>query len=72
MLLAVVILKRVTALSLMFLLGCFVLGLLVGSGRKTNVVRQLLDVEAKPVIRLTRRMSPKLILDRHIPPTSMD
>ena len=67
MLLAVVILKSLIELSLMFIVGRFILGLLAGSKRQTNVFWQLLDVASKPALWLTRRVSPKLILDQHIP-----
>ena len=67
MLLTVVILKSLIELSLMFIVGRFLLGLLAGAKRDTNVFWQLLDVAAKPVLWITRQVSPKLILDRHIP-----
>ena len=67
MLLSVVILKSLIELSLMFILGRFLLGLLAGAKRQTNVFWQLLDVAAKPSLWLTRKLSPKLILDQHIP-----
>lgn len=67
MLLAVVIAKSLIELSLMFIVARFILGLLAGAKRQTNVFWQLLDVAAKPALWLTRRVSPKLILDRHIP-----
>ncbi len=67
MLLTVVILKSLIELSLMFIAGRFILGLLAGVKRQTNVFWQLLDVAAKPALWLTRRISPKLILDQHIP-----
>lgn len=67
MLLVVVILKSLIELSLMFLVGRFLLGLLVGAKRQSNIFWQLLDVAAKPSLWLTRRISPKLILDQHIP-----
>ncbi len=67
MLLAVVIAKSLIELSLMFIAGRFVLGLLAGAKRQTNVFWQLLDVASKPALWLTRRISPKLILDQHIP-----
>ena len=67
MLLTVVILKSLIELSLMFIIGRFVLGLLAGAKRETNVFWQLLDVAAKPSLWLTRKISPKLILDQHIP-----
>jgi hypothetical protein len=67
MFLAVEILKSLIELSLMFVVGRFILGLLAGAKRQTNVFWQLLDVASKPALWLTRRVSPKLILDQHIP-----
>lgn len=67
MLLTVVILKSLIELSLMFIVARFILGLLAGAKRHTNVFWQLLDVAAKPALWITRRVSPKLILDQHIP-----
>lgn len=51
----------------MFIVGRFVLGLLAGAKRESNVFWQLLDVAAKPALWVTRKLSPKLILDQHIP-----
>ena len=67
MLLAIVIAKSLIELSLMFIIGRFLLGLLAGAKRDTNVFWQLLDVASKPALWLTRKISPKLILDQHIP-----
>ncbi len=67
MLLAVVIAKSLIELSLMFIIGRFLLGLLAGSNRDNNVFWQLLDVASKPALWITRKISPKLILDQHIP-----
>ena len=67
MLLAIVIAKSLIELSLMFIIGRFLLGLLAGAKRDTNVFYQLLDVASKPALWLTRKISPKLILDQHIP-----
>jgi hypothetical protein len=67
MFLVIVILKSLIELSLMFVVGRFILGLLAGVKRETNVFWQLLDVASKPSLWLTRRVSPKLILDQHIP-----
>ena len=67
MLLAVVIAKSLIELSLMFIVGRFRLGLLAGSNRDNNVFWQLLDVASKPALWITRKLSPKLILDQHIP-----
>lgn len=67
MFLAIVILKSLIELSMMFVVGRFLLGLLAGAKRQTNVFWQLLDVASKPALWVTRRVSPKLILDQHIP-----
>ena len=67
MFLAIVILKSLIELSMMFVVGRFILGLLAGAKRQTNVFWQLLDVASKPALWVTRRVSPKLILDQHIP-----
>lgn len=67
MLLAVVIAKSLIELSLMFIVARFIPGLLVGAKRGTNVLWQLLDIAARPVLWITRHASPELILDQHIP-----
>jgi len=67
MLLFIVILKSLIELSLMFIVGRFLLGLLAGAKKDNNVFWQLLDVAAKPALFITRKLSPKLILDQHIP-----
>ena len=67
MLLAVVIAKSLIELSLMFIVGRFLLGLLAGPKRDSNVFWQLLDVASKPALWITRKISPRLILDQHIP-----
>ena len=51
----------------MFISGSFLLGLLAGAKRATNIFWQLLDIAAKPALWITRRVSPKLILDHHVP-----
>jgi hypothetical protein len=66
-LLTIVILKSLIELSLMFIVGRFVLGLLAGAKRQSNVFWQMLDVASKPSLWITRKLSPKLILDQHIP-----
>jgi hypothetical protein len=67
MLLLIIVLKSLIELSLMFIVGRFLLGLLAGAKRNTNVFWQLLDVAAKPALWITRRISPRFILDQHIP-----
>ncbi|MDP2370139.1 hypothetical protein [Rhodoferax sp.] len=67
MLLAVIIAKSLIELSLLFIVGRFILGLLAGAKRSTNIFWQMLDIAAKPALWITRWVSPKFILDQHIP-----
>lgn len=67
MLIAIILVKAVLELSLMFIMGRFVLGLLAGVGKQSNFFWQLLDVVVRPVFWTVRCISPKIILDRHIP-----
>jgi len=67
MLLAVTALKLIAEIALLALLGRFVLGLLAGSKRDQNPFYQLLGVLTRPFEQLTRVISPRQVLDRHIP-----
>jgi hypothetical protein len=65
--LSIVIAKSAIELALMFTLGRVLLGALIGQRRAGNVVWQVLDIAARPVLRLARAASPKIVQDRHIP-----
>ncbi|UDF37600.1 UNVERIFIED_ORG: hypothetical protein LHJ69_11215 [Shinella sp. XGS7] len=68
MLWLVLSLKLVAEIALASLLGRWLLGLLIGPARRAeNPVYRLLSVLSAPFERLTRRCSPRLVLDRHIP-----
>lgn len=67
MLLLVEILKLVAEIALMALLGQFVLGLLAGAKREQNMVYQLFQVLTRPFIAGARLISPRIVLDRHLP-----
>ncbi len=67
MLLTVIVLKSLIELSLCFIAARFALGIIAGANRQDNVFWQLLDIAARPALWLTRRVSPGVILDRHIP-----
>jgi hypothetical protein len=67
MLLFVTAIKLIAEIALLALLGRFVLGLLAGSKRDGNLFYQLLCMVTAPFEKLVRRISPKLVLDRHIP-----
>lgn len=67
MLLLVEILKMLAEIALMALAGQWVLGLLAGARREQNLFYQLFQVLTRPLIAGTRWVTPKLVLDRHLP-----
>ncbi len=54
-------------IALLALVGQFALGLLAGAKRDTNVFYKLLEVIASPFVKLMRRLTPRVVLDRHVP-----
>ena len=61
------VLKLLAEIALMALLGQWVLGLLAGKRRDQNLFYQLFQVVTKPLITGARCISPRVILDRHLP-----
>jgi len=59
--------KLLAEISLLALAGQWVLGLLAGPKRDTNLFYQLFQVLTKPVVAGARLISPKVVLDRHVP-----
>ncbi len=66
-LLLVVIPKALAELAAMFLLGRGLLYILAGQNRDRNVFYQILSVVTNPIFRFTRLITPRLVIDRHIP-----
>jgi|SRR5687767_3223366 hypothetical protein len=66
-LLLVVIAKALAELAGMFLLGRGLLWLLAGRKRMDNVFYQVLAIVTDPIIRATRWIAPRVILDSYIP-----
>jgi hypothetical protein len=66
-LLLVVIVKALAELALMFLLGRGVLYILAGPRRDGNLFYQILRIVTDPVIRAARWLSPRFVVDAHIP-----
>lgn len=66
-LLFVNILKTIVEIALMALVGQWVLGLLAGAKRDTNFFYRVLDVMTRPFVRVARLLSPRVVLDRHVP-----
>ena len=67
MLLFVTSLKLIAEIALMAIAGQFLVGLLAGAKRDRNVFYKLLEVMSSPFVKLMRRITPKLVLDRHVP-----
>ena len=67
MLLFVSSIKLVAEIALMALAGQFLLGLLAGAKRDTNVFYGLLRALTNPFVKGARMLAPKVVLDRHIP-----
>jgi hypothetical protein len=67
MLLLVMTVKLVAEIALMALLSQWLLGLLAGAKRETNMFYKLLQVITGPFIKVTRLISPRFVLDRHVP-----
>jgi hypothetical protein len=66
-LLLVVILKALAELAAMFLVGRGLLFVLSGMKRMDNIFYQVLAIVTDPVIRLTRLLTPRVVVDAHIP-----
>ena len=66
-LLLVVIVKALAELSGMFLFGRGVLYFLAGAKRDTNLFYQVMCVATNPIIRVARWVSPRVVVDRHVP-----
>jgi uncharacterized protein YggT (Ycf19 family) len=61
------ILRALVEVALLSLLGQGLVGLLSGARRLNNPVYQLFAVITRPVVRMTRFLTPRVILDRHVP-----
>jgi hypothetical protein len=67
LLVLVSIFKLLAEIALMALLGQGVLAVLAGAKREHNVFYQLMQVLTRPFIAGTRLITPKVVLDRHVP-----
>ena len=67
MLVFVTSLKLIAEIALMAFAGQFVLGLLAGAKRDSNIFYKLLEVMTSPFVKLLRSITPKVVLDRHLP-----
>ena len=67
MLLLVSSVKLVAEIALMALAGQWLLGLLAGRRRETNFFYGLLGVLTAPFVKGMRLITPRVVIDRHIP-----
>lgn len=61
------VLRALVEVAGFFLLGQGVLYLLAGSTRDRNAVYRMFQFLTRPVIRVTRAITPRVVVDRHIP-----
>jgi hypothetical protein len=66
-LLLVEILKMLAEIALLALAGQWILGLLAGRRREDNLFYQLFQIVTKPLVKGARLISPKVVLDQHLP-----
>jgi len=67
MLTALSIVKLIAEIALMALLGRWILGWLAGARREQNLFWQILDIMARPFVWTARQLTPRLVIDRHVP-----
>lgn len=67
MLLFVSIVKLIAEIALLALVGQWLLGLLAGARRESNLFYQLLATLTRPFVRAARWISPRVVIDRHVP-----
>jgi len=67
MLMIVSAFKLIAEIALLALAGQWLLGVLAGQGRDKNLFYQLFQVLTRPFIRGARLITPKVVIDRHLP-----
>ena len=67
MLLIATSVKLIAEIALLAMVGQWLLGLLAGSKRDGNFLYRLLQILTSPVVKAVRIITPRFVLDRHIP-----
>ena len=60
-------LRALLQIALMFLIGQGLLALLAGTKRHNNTVYKLFLLLTSPITRVVRKITPKKIVDQHVP-----
>lgn len=63
--------KALTEIALMLLLGQLALALLAGARRHDNFVYRVFEMATRPVVQATRWITPRIVLDQHVPLVSV-
>jgi len=61
------VLRALVEVALLFLLGQGLLALLAGRRRHDNTIYKLFLIVTSPVLKAARRITPRQIIDRHLP-----
>ena len=61
------VLRALVEVAGLLLIGQGMLFLLAGAARDGNAVYRMLAIATRPVLRLVRRVTPRAIVDRHLP-----
>jgi hypothetical protein len=67
MLFTVSTIKLIAEIALLALFGQWVLGLLAGAKKDQNLFYQILQIVGKPFVVAARVITPKQVIDRHVP-----
>ncbi|MCA3237167.1 MAG: hypothetical protein ACK5RC_15565 [Curvibacter sp.] len=67
MLSAAIYIKLIAEIALLALAGQWLLGLLAGARKDQNIFYKMLQTIGSPFTRVARLVSPKFVLDRHVP-----
>jgi hypothetical protein len=67
MLTLILAVKLIAEIALMALFGQWVLGLLAGQRKATNLFYQVLELIGRPFVVVARFVTPKFVLERHLP-----
>jgi hypothetical protein len=62
-----VVLKALVEFAFFVLVGQGIVALFAGSRRHDNLVYRLFDVVSSPVVRIARLLTPRFVLDSHLP-----
>jgi hypothetical protein len=62
----IVVLKALTEVALVAMLGQGLLYVLAGAKRDQNAIYSIFKVITSPAVKATRRITPKVILDQHV------